>query len=57
MISGADVNHQYFLQPERVPGMLNKNEKELVMNGGTPLMLAVSRDNFAAVRSLLDFGS
>lgn len=54
---GADVNYRYFLPPERVPVMLNNNEKEIVMNGGTPLMLAVSKDNFAAARSLLAFGA
>ena len=54
---GADINYRYFLPPERVPGMLNNNEKEIVMNGGTPLMLAVSKDNFAAARSLLAFGA
>lgn len=54
---GADVDERYSLVLEKVPTTLTQIQKEIVMRGGTPIMIAASKGNASAVQSLVTLGA
>lgn len=55
--AGANLNEHYNIEADKTPIAFNEKSRRIIMNGGTPLMLAAQLGNASVVEVLLNHGA
>ena len=56
-MAGANLNEHYSIEAEKMPTAFNNETRRIIMNGGTPLILAAQLGNASVVEVLLRHGA